>query len=96
MFYGIGVLLNVPWYYIVGDWQLIMAIFYLIPSLAVLLGIIMFVRDTPICLVLRNSPEKAYKDMKYIAKINKIDNPNLSLNEIKEIKKNYSSMQGQD
>ena len=82
MAYGLGVLLNVPWYYWVGDWQLIMVVFYFLPSLATTLGIIIFVRDTPICLVLRNSPHKAYNDLMYTARMNGINSPGLSLQQI--------------
>ena len=90
MAYGLGVLLNVPWYYWVGDWQLIMTIFYFLPTLATTLAIIIFVRDTPICLVLRNSSEKAYNDLMYTAKVNKIASPKLSLHHIESIKHAYS------
>ena len=93
MFYGIGVLMNVPWYYLVGDWQLILVIFYFLPALATTLAIIVFVRDTPICLVLRNSTEKAYNDLLYTARMNRIESPNLSLAEINHIKQAHSAHQ---
>ncbi len=70
LFYGLGVLMNVPWYYAVGNWQLIFIIFYLIPSILVVASAVFFLRDTPICLVMRNSPLKALKDFRYIAKMN--------------------------
>lgn len=78
LFYGSGVLLNVPWFYLVGDWRLILIFFYLVPSLLVTLSVLIFIRDTPICLVLRNSPERAYSAFKAIATINKIEHPQLT------------------
>jgi len=53
------VICNVFWYYLIGDWKLIMWIFYFVPSLLVTLYVIIFVRDTPICLVTRYEPSKA-------------------------------------
>lgn len=55
LFYGSGVLLNVPWFYLVRDWRLILIFFYLIPSVLVTVTVLLFVRDTPICLVLKHS-----------------------------------------
>lgn len=71
LFYGLGVLLNVLWYYAIGDWQLIFALFYFIPAVLATIGVIVIVRDTPICLVMRNTPLKALKDFEYIARMNK-------------------------
>lgn len=71
-FYGIGVLANVGTYYMIGDWKLIFIIFYLVPLVIVILGIIFIVKDTPICLVTRLHPEKALKQFLKIAAINKL------------------------
>jgi MFS family permease len=59
LFYGLGVLLNVIWYYWIKDWQMIFVLFYFLPAVASVLGVVFIVRDTPICLVMRNSPSKA-------------------------------------
>jgi MFS family permease len=59
LFYGLGVLLNVVWYYWIKDWQMIFVLFYFLPAVASTLGVVIIVRDTPICLVMRNSPSKA-------------------------------------
>ena len=59
LFYGLGVLLNVLWYFMVKDWQMIFVLFYFLPAVASVIGIVIIVRDTPICLVMRNSPSKA-------------------------------------
>ena len=59
LFYGLGVLLNVLWYFWIQDWQMIFVLFYFIPAVACAIGVVIIVRDTPICLVMRNSPSKA-------------------------------------
>lgn len=59
LFYGLGVLLNVLWYFWIKDWQMIFVLFYFLPAVASTIGIVIIVRDTPICLVMRNSPSKA-------------------------------------
>ena len=59
LFYGLGVLLNVIWYYWIKDWQMIFVLFYFLPAVVSVLGVVIIVRDTPICLVMRNSPSKA-------------------------------------
>ena len=59
LFYGLGVLLNVIWYYWIKDWQMIFVLFYFLPAVTSVLGVVFIVRDTPICLLMRNSPSKA-------------------------------------
>jgi MFS family permease len=71
LFYGLGVVLNVLWYWMVRDWQLIFAIFYFIPAVLTALAVIVIVRDTPICLVMRNSPLKALQEFSFIAQTNR-------------------------
>jgi OCT family organic cation transporter-like MFS transporter 4/5 len=91
LFYGLGVLLNNLWYFMVGDWQIIFAVFYFIPMVAVTIGSIVIIKDTPICLVMRNTPLKALRDFRYIAKMNKIKNFKMDVEEIEEVKRNYAS-----
>lgn len=71
LFFGFGVLLNVLWAFAAGNWKVILTCFYLIPTLVSILGMIVIVRDTPICLVTRYSANNAYKGFKFIAKMNK-------------------------
>jgi MFS family permease len=59
LFYGLGVLLNVLWFYTVADWQIIYCVFYFVPLMIVVFGVAYIVKDTPICLVTRNKPIKA-------------------------------------
>lgn len=88
LFYGLGVLINVLWYYAVGDWQLIFAIFYFIPLVAVIIGMVKFVKDTPMCLIMRYTAKKAHRAFRYIAKLNK-NKFRVTVDEIAEIKVNY-------
>lgn len=82
LFYGLGVLLNVLWYFALGDWQLIFAVFYFIPMVAATIAVVVIVRDTPICLVMRNSPLKALRDFRYIAQLNKRSDFKMEIEEI--------------
>jgi MFS family permease len=86
LFYGLGVLLNVLWYYLVGDWQLIFAIFYFIPAVITTLGVVFIVKDTPICLVMRNTPLQALQDFRYIAKMNNKRSFKMDVEEIEDVK----------
>ena len=54
LFFGLGVLVNVLWYYLTSDWQLVYVLFYFIPLVATIMGFIFLVTDTPMCLVMRN------------------------------------------
>lgn len=71
LFYGLGVLINVLWFYIIGDWQWIYIICYLLPLIGVIISFMLLVKDTPMCLVMRNHSSRALKKFKYIAKLNK-------------------------
>jgi len=86
MFYGVGVLLNALWFYTIKDWQIILASIYLIPCLAVLLAVLIIVKDTPFSAILRNTPYKVYQNLTYIAKLNQKDNSSLTVAEISNIK----------
>jgi MFS family permease len=88
LFYGLGVLINVLWYYAVGDWQLIFGIFYFIPLVVVIVGMVKFIKDTPMCLIMRYTAKKAHRAFRYIAKLNK-NKFRVTVDEIAEIKVNY-------
>jgi MFS transporter, putative metabolite:H+ symporter len=94
LFYGLGVLLNVLWYYWVGDWQLIFALFYFVPAVAVTVGVVVVVRDTPICLVMRNSPLKALRDFRFIASMNRKRSFRMDVEEIEEVKARHGKGPG--
>lgn len=65
--------MNVGAYYWLNDWKLIFWIFYVAPSALVLAAVVFFVKDTPMCLIMRESADKAVSDMAFIARINGID-----------------------
>jgi hypothetical protein len=53
-FYGVGVILDILWYWWIRDWQIILGVCYLAPAVVVFVVLTVFVKDTPSCLVLRN------------------------------------------
>jgi hypothetical protein len=72
-FYGVGVILDIFWYWWIGDWQIIIGWCYLAPAVVGFLVLTLVVKDTPSCLVLRNSSKKAFKGFMQIAKMNDIE-----------------------
>ena len=79
----VGSLANVLWYFAIGNFKTILIFCYLLPSIILAILIFMFIRDTPICLVTKNTAKKAYDDLMYIAKMNgKADENNLSIESI--------------
>jgi hypothetical protein len=56
-----------------NDWKLIFWIFYIAPTVLVLTAFVLLVKDTPMCLVMRESAEKALLDLTFIARINGIN-----------------------
>lgn len=77
---------NVGTYYLLRDWQLVFIFFYLIPTVLVLLGIVFLVVDTPMCLVNRMKEEELLSAFLFIARVNSIENPPLSLEDVRAIK----------
>ncbi len=69
-FYGVGVILDILWYWWIADWQIILVACFLVPAVVVLAMISLFVRDTPTCLVLRNESDVALREFQKIAKMN--------------------------
>lgn len=71
-FYGVGVVLDILWYWWIQDWQIILGVCYLIPGAIGFVILTIFVKDTPSCLVIRNTSEHAWKKFKEIAKMNRV------------------------
>lgn len=71
-FYGVGVMLDILWYWWIRDWQIILGACYLLPALAAFLIMTLLVEDTPSCLVLRNSSEKALRAFLAMARMNQV------------------------
>lgn len=86
MFYGVGHLGNAGFYFWLRDWQLVFLYFYAVPAVFLLLGLTIFVVDTPMCLINYLSPNKARKALFWVAKINKKKDFYITLEEIKEVK----------
>ena len=64
MITGIGVVLDILWYWWIKDWQIILGVCYLIPAAFGFVILTIFVKDTPSCLVIRNNSEYAWKKFK--------------------------------
>ena len=88
LFYGLGVLINVLWFFVIGDWQLIYAICYLLPLIGVIISFMLLVKDTPMCLVMRNHSSRALKKFQYIAKMNN-KKCEMDIEELASIKASY-------
>jgi hypothetical protein len=73
IFYGVGVMMDILLYWLIKDWQIVLGLGFLLPGVVAFVVLSIFVKDTPSCLVLRNSSEKALKDFKQIAKMNGIE-----------------------
>lgn len=78
LFYGLGVLLNVLWYWWIGDWQVIFVAAYFAPLVVVIGGSVFYLKDTPMCLVTRYHAYEALKDFTFIAKNNNKKDFNLT------------------
>lgn len=59
-------------FFLVPNFQLVVLFFYGIPLLILTLLFLFVFQDTPISLVTKNPPEKAFKKFMLIAKINGI------------------------
>ena len=53
IFFGVGVLGNTIWYYLLYDWEVVFWYFYILPLVFVVIGFYLVVEDTPMCLVMR-------------------------------------------
>lgn len=69
-FYGVGVILDILWYWGIGNWQIILSCGFLLPAIIILAALTFIIKDTPKCLVLNNSSEEALLQFEYIAKMN--------------------------
>lgn len=57
LFYGLGHILNAGYYYWLLDWQLVFIYFYLLPAVLLLTAVLLFMVDSPICLIRKLNPE---------------------------------------
>lgn len=77
--YSLGSLLNVLWFYVIPDFKIVLLCFYGIPAVIAIVLLIIMVRDVPIDLITKRSPEKAFKALQFIAKVNSNKNFTLTL-----------------
>lgn len=68
--YSVGALANVFWFYIFRDYSPVLIYFYGIPAVFSTLSLIFFIKDSPICMITKSSPERALRGLKHVAKIN--------------------------
>jgi TM2 domain-containing membrane protein YozV len=62
----------VAYYYFIGNWTIILWIFYFIPSLIVFIIILFYIADAPMFLITNLTPENALAEFTRIGKINGI------------------------
>lgn len=62
--------MNIVWYWLINNWWTIFFACYLIPGIAVFICMCLLVVDTPMSLILRNPPEKAFEKMQFMARMN--------------------------
>lgn len=86
-FYGIGAVINIGWYWLFQDWRTIFFACYFIPACLLFVGICLMVVDTPMSLILRNSPEAALSRMLFMAKINGKGEDVLTPEDIESVRK---------
>lgn len=70
VFYALGSLGNVLWFYLLRNFEDVIIYCYGVPSILLTLAIIFFIQDAPICMITKSSPEKALQGLKHIAKVN--------------------------
>lgn len=85
-FYGVGHLGNAGFYYWLRDWRTVFIYCYIVPAAVLLVGLSLFLVDTPLSLVHYLSANKARKALFWVAKINRKQEFYISLGDIREIK----------
>ena len=81
--FSIGALYDVLLFYIIPDYKVVLMYFFGIPILGLIVVFGLFLKDTPISLITKQTPEEAYKSFMYIAKINKKVDVDLTLDDVK-------------
>lgn len=77
--FSLGALVNVLWFYLLPNFQEVLIFFYLIPLVIVTIGFLLFVKDTPICMVSKLKAHKAHRGLKFIAQLNKKEDFDLTV-----------------
>ena len=58
--FNIGALFNVLLYYLVPNFKMVLIFFFAIPLLIIAIIFLILFKDTPISMITKNTPEKAY------------------------------------
>ena len=58
--FNIGALFNVLLYYLVPNFKMVLIFFFAIPLLLIAVIFLILFKDTPISMITKNTPEKAY------------------------------------
>ena len=58
--FNIGALFNVLLYYLVPNFKMVLIFFFAIPLLLIAIVFLILFKDTPISMITKNTPEKAY------------------------------------
>ena len=70
IFFAVGALMNVPWFYFIKDYRTILFVCFAIPEFISILVLVFFIKDVPISLVNHLTASQVLSDLQYIAKIN--------------------------
>lgn len=81
--FSLGGLTNVLWFYLLPNFEIVLLVFFGGPTLVLTIIFAIFFKDTPISLITKHNPEKAYENLMYIAKVNRKTEIGLTLEEVR-------------
>jgi MFS family permease len=87
--YSLGGVLNVLWFYLLPNFEMIMILCYQLPTILCILCFLFFFKDTPITLLTRKSAEEAQRDLRIIARLNKRAGFSLTVEEVRDMQRRY-------
>ena len=70
VFFSLGGVVNIAFYYLLKNWRLVTWIFYIAPMLISLVVILAIVKDTPYFLIKLKKPDVILNQLSYIYKLN--------------------------
>ena len=77
------------WFFITPSYSMVMMVFFGLPILTIAVLFSVFFKDTPISILTKFTPEEALQQFLYIAKFNGKDNPDLTIEDIKDSQRRY-------
>jgi hypothetical protein len=75
----LGVTLNGFFFYLLGNWQLVLIFYLILPLLVGLFGLLLFIEETPFDVIVNYPPEHSFNILKMIASKNKCEEDHLTL-----------------